>query len=56
MSHQEVVRLKKELDAERLARGGAERDLMSIKEDTRELQHSEKILREERAKWLDVRT
>jgi hypothetical protein len=50
VSHQEVLRLRKDLAGERLARMQAVADLQNVREDMQQLQGSEHALRHERAR------
>eukprot|EP01034_Spumella_vulgaris_P021689 gene21689-27731_t len=52
ISHQDLLRTKKELDTERLVHADTERDLRLIRQDTLELKQSESHLREERARMV----
>jgi hypothetical protein len=52
VTHQDLMRTKKELEEQTTAREAAEKDLRLIREDTQGLRASEAALREERSRYL----
>lgn len=54
LSYAECEKVKKELEQERLIFSSTERDLNILKVEMHEIQHSERQIREERSRWLQV--